>query len=400
MTSLSATLVHDIDEIDLHGHTILLIDDEPLNFIILRELLKEYGLALSHALNGTVGIQSAQELMPSLIFLDVMMPGMDGFETCRCLKAHPVTTHIPVIFITALDDLKSKITGFESGGVDYISKPFQREEVIKRLNLHLRLSLTQQRLAEKVAESARLEQELQKFYRAFEQAPLPICITDIDKRIEFANDAFLTTCGYQRFEVLGNTPALLHSHLNPPQIYQQLWATLDSGQSWHGQLINRKKNGHLYWECVNIAPLFAIDGQKVGYMAIKKDISLYKEYEDRLHTYEEKFNFYSEQTLFAYIEWDPEFLLVAWNKGAAHIFGYDAEDALGQNGFQLLFLAHDQARIASQWGTVNEGNNSIEDEIFEHRTKANTLIRCLWHNTVLRDHNNAVTAIVSLVQRI
>jgi PAS domain S-box-containing protein len=376
---------------------VLLIDDEPLNFILLREVLKEQGLHLSHAEDGQKGIEAALAQQPTLIFLDVIMPGMDGFETCRRLKAEPATADIPVIFITALNDMKSKLTGFDSGGVDYICKPFQREEVVKRLSLHLRLRLTQQRLAEEVAESNRLESELQKFYRAFEQAPLPIFITDMNTRIEFANNAFLDFTGYQRFEVLGNTPNIIHSGLNPPALYEEMWGALQAGKTWQGQLINRKKDGCLCWEMVNIAPLCDQHGEVVNYMSIKQDISTYKTYEDQLRTCEEKLNFYRAQDLFAYIEWDPEFLLSAWNEGAARIFGYRAEEVLGRCGFSLLFPVEQKQAITQTWARVNQGKTNVPNGAFENITKSGTRIHCIWHNTVLRDHNDAVTAISSLV---
>ena len=89
------------------------------------------------AMTGEEAIEVAQASMPSLILLDIMMPGIDGYETCRRLKADPATASIPVIFMSALDDTKDKVRGLEVGAVDYITKPFQAEEVVARVRTHL-----------------------------------------------------------------------------------------------------------------------------------------------------------------------------------------------------------------------------------------------------------------------
>lgn len=119
---------------------ILVIDDVPVNRKLLGSILQkvpEYEVLL--AASGKVALESIEENLPDIILLDIMMPDMDGFEVARRLKANPRTTHIPVIFITALDDIDSKITAFEVGGSDYISKPFNPQEVLRRLTTQVRL---------------------------------------------------------------------------------------------------------------------------------------------------------------------------------------------------------------------------------------------------------------------
>jgi len=121
------------------GHTLLVVDDNPTNLGILAEYLEEQGFDILLAEDGEMGFQIAQFARPHLILLDVMMPGIDGFEACRRLKADEKTCNIPVIFITALEDTKDKINGFKVGGVDYITKPVEKEELLARINTHLRL---------------------------------------------------------------------------------------------------------------------------------------------------------------------------------------------------------------------------------------------------------------------
>jgi signal transduction histidine kinase len=131
---------------------ILLVDDTPTNLKVLAEALQGQGWKTLMAADGESAIEQVAYRRPDLILLDVMMPGIDGFETCRRLKADPKTEDIPVIFMTALSDTLDKVRGLELGAVDYITKPFQQEEVIARTKLHLRLSQLTLRLEQEVAD--------------------------------------------------------------------------------------------------------------------------------------------------------------------------------------------------------------------------------------------------------
>ncbi|MBD3308220.1 response regulator [candidate division KSB3 bacterium] len=124
---------------------ILLVDDNRKNLDVLSEVLDNQ-FVLLFALDGVSGLQRAEAGQPDLILLDVMMPDLDGFETCRRLKASIHTAAIPVIFMTALSETPDKVKGFSLGAVDYITKPFQPEEVLARINTHLHIQRLQQEL--------------------------------------------------------------------------------------------------------------------------------------------------------------------------------------------------------------------------------------------------------------
>lgn len=145
---------------------ILLVDDNPNNLKVLSEAIQGCGWKALMATDGESALEQTAYAHPDLILLDVMMPGLDGFETCRRLKANLITQNIPVIFMTALADATDKVKGLEIGAVDYITKPFQQEEVIARLRLHLKISqLTrtlEQRVQERTAELTQSLQELQQ----------------------------------------------------------------------------------------------------------------------------------------------------------------------------------------------------------------------------------------------
>jgi two-component system, NtrC family, sensor kinase len=119
--------------------TILVIDDTPTNLEVLYDALSSVGYEVLVEMDGESGLQQVLDNPPDIILLDVMMPGIDGFETCRRLKADSRTVGIPVIFMTALSETESKVKGFDVGAVDYVTKPFQHEEVLARVKLHLQM---------------------------------------------------------------------------------------------------------------------------------------------------------------------------------------------------------------------------------------------------------------------
>ena len=117
--------------------SILLVDDNPTNLQVLFQTLEGVGCKLLIAKNGEIALSIAGKALPDLILLDIMMPDIDGYEVCRQLKANPATSDIPVIFLSALGDTEDKVKGLQLGAVDYITKPFQPDEVIARVNTHL-----------------------------------------------------------------------------------------------------------------------------------------------------------------------------------------------------------------------------------------------------------------------
>lgn len=125
---------------------ILIVDDVPNNLAVLQDYLIESGFEVLVALDGESAIRQAEYAQPDLILLDILMPGISGFETCRHLKANQTTQHIPIIFITSLSDTEDKIQGFDVGGVDYITKPIQKPEVLARVRTHLNLRSLQKQL--------------------------------------------------------------------------------------------------------------------------------------------------------------------------------------------------------------------------------------------------------------
>ncbi|MFW6313409.1 MAG: hybrid sensor histidine kinase/response regulator, partial [Spirochaetota bacterium] len=131
---------------DAHETTILLVDDNTNNLGVLYRYLDDEGFTVLVSQDGERAIRLARDQKPDLILLDILLPGMSGFDACHELKSDPTTADIPVIFISALTDIQDKVRGFEAGGVDYITKPFQQEEVLARINAHVTIKRQREEL--------------------------------------------------------------------------------------------------------------------------------------------------------------------------------------------------------------------------------------------------------------
>ncbi len=151
-------------------HDILIVDDTPENLTVLRQMLAEHNYMVRPALNGEIAIKAVNTSSPDLILLDIRMPGMDGYEVCKQLKSEEKTRRIPVIFISALNELDDKIKAFSLGGVDYITKPFQAEEVLARVKTHLTLRSLQKSLEDKNAQLQKALDEIKTL-----RGILPLC---------------------------------------------------------------------------------------------------------------------------------------------------------------------------------------------------------------------------------
>jgi diguanylate cyclase len=194
---------------------IMLVDDTPTSLLLMTNILTHHGFRVRSADSGEIALDMIQKEIPDLILLDVMMPGLDGFEVCRMIKSNPDTNGIPVVFLTALDDLKDKILGFEAGGSDFITKPFQMEEVILRVNHQLEMLFLRRALEgsnENLLEKIKQQQDTE--YAFFNERELlkttlmsigdgVICTND-SGRITMLNDVAKNLTGWHGDSAIGN----------------------------------------------------------------------------------------------------------------------------------------------------------------------------------------------------
>ena len=176
---------------------ILVVDDVPPNLDFLSTVLAQQGYKVRSAINGEVALKIAKAAQPDLILLDIKMPGMDGYEVCRLLKASPLTQEIPIIFLSALDETDDKVKAFGLGGVDYIPKPFQAEELLARVSNHLKLRAAQSEIQQLNTEleqrviqrTAQLEREIGERLRMQEEV---LHMATHDSLTELPNRVLLT----------------------------------------------------------------------------------------------------------------------------------------------------------------------------------------------------------------
>lgn len=218
---------------------ILVIDDTPENLALLSQILKDKGYKVRSVTKASTGLRGAKAAPPDLILLDVKMPEMNGYEVCKHLKLDDCTCDIPVIFISALGDVLDKVKAFEVGGVDYITKPLQVEEVLARIETHLTIRRLQQQLQ---TQNKQLQQEIaersaaeKKFSKAFRSSPNPITINTLggNKFIDI-NRSFLDMSGYSQTEIIGKSANILNLWVNP-QLYDSAIKLLLQNGSLHNQ---------------------------------------------------------------------------------------------------------------------------------------------------------------------
>lgn len=186
--------------------TVLLVDDNPTNLEVLYQTLESEGYRLLAARGGEAALKIVEETVPTLVLLDIMMPGIDGFQVCQRIKANPATEEVAVIFLSALGDTETKVKGFGLGAVDYISKPFQSEEIVARVANHVKIRQLERQLSSRNVE---LESEITRILSTMSEGVYGL---DVEGRITYANPAACVMSGYSEEELVGQDAFALHMY--------------------------------------------------------------------------------------------------------------------------------------------------------------------------------------------
>jgi two-component system, cell cycle sensor histidine kinase and response regulator CckA len=292
---------------DLKGATVFVVDDTPENLRFLSDYLKRYQMIVVPIRSGAEVLKLIESRSPDIILLDIMMPEMDGYETCRRIKEIEEVKNIPVIFMSALSETVDKVKGFDLGAVDYITKPIDPEESLYRISTHLTISRLQKKLHEanislekrvqertrelsitndallrENKERKRTEKELLKIYSAVKQSPASVIITDNLGTIDFVNPKFTEMTGYTAEEVQGRNLQFLNSDDMPPENFNILLQEIAEDNQWNGEFRARRKNGKHYWESAMISPIKDLDGTITHYLKVSEDITQRKALENQL----------------------------------------------------------------------------------------------------------------------
>ncbi|MDM8528035.1 diguanylate cyclase [Anaerolineales bacterium HSG24] len=328
-------------------NVILIIDDNKANIKLLINTLQQHGFETITALNGLMGIRRAKFVKPDLILLDIMMPGMDGFETCRRLKNDDATRDTPIIFLTAITDTVNKVKGLEMDAVDYITKPFHPTEVLARVNKHLTInSLRKQletknhQLETKITERKQAEEIIKQQNRFFntviESLASPFYVINVeDYTIEIANSAArklgitdLNTCY-----------ALTHNHDAPCDSLKHPCPLTIIRQTKEPTVVE-----HVHYDKddnpINIEvhgyPIFDDEGEIIQMIEYSIDVTERKRVERALQESEEMFRSIGSSAQDAIVLMDGHGNISYWNNAAEKIFGYTKAEVMGQHLHHLI----------------------------------------------------------------
>jgi PAS domain S-box-containing protein len=267
---------------------ILVIDDEPAVRAGLVSTLRRTGYEVHAAVDGADGLALALTHRPDLILSDIRMAGMDGRELLQRFRMHPETSAVPIILMTGQPQETSARTSMDLGADDYLQKPFSTEQMLAAVQARLRRQDGIHLASE--AESALVAEQLRLLRTALESAANSIVIADHSGNILWVNRAFTELTGYAFAEAVGQNPSLLKSGHQPPQFYAGLWATISAGHVWHGELVNRRRDGRCYDEEMTITPVLGTGGEVEHFIAIKQDVSERKRTERILRESEARFH--------------------------------------------------------------------------------------------------------------
>ena len=263
--------------------TILVADDESESRQLLVDILKAEGYEVRPADDGQLALASIMAQPPDLILLDIRMPDMDGFEVCRRLKSRAATEEIPVIFISASGELEEKVEGLRLGAVDYVTKPFQREELLARVRTHLELGRLRAHLEMQVAErTAELRESEERFRNMADAAPVMIWASGPDKLFTFFNRVWLEFTGRCLDEELCRSWAESVHADDSEWCLTTYSSSFDARRSFTMEYRLRRADGEYRWILNKGVPRFAPGGIFQGYVGSSTDITDLKQAHEKM----------------------------------------------------------------------------------------------------------------------
>jgi two-component system cell cycle sensor histidine kinase/response regulator CckA len=272
----------------IDSNSILVVDDESDSLALLTSILAAEGYHVRSADSGQLALASIAAWLPELVLLDIRMPGIDGFEVCRRLKGSEETRSIPLIFISAAKDVEERVAGLALGAVDYITKPFQREELLARVRTHLELGRLRTHLEEQVSQrtlelcatNERLRESEERFRNMADTAPVMIWVSGPDKLCTFFNQGWLTFTGSTMAQALGDGWSTKVHPDDRDACYTDYSSAFDARRNLQTECRLRRADGEYRWVLATGSPRFEAGGAFVGYIGSVVDITDLKRAQD------------------------------------------------------------------------------------------------------------------------
>ncbi|MHC4257643.1 MAG: PAS domain S-box protein [Planctomycetota bacterium] len=352
------------------SNDILIVDDETPKLQLLSGILAKEGYPVRQANESHVAIESAIAQPPKLILLDVKMPEMDGFEVCRRLKQDERTREIPIIFINSLQDTQHRALGFEAGGVDYISTPFNEPEVLARVRTHMELRNMQLNLEKVISTRITEISERERLYRTmFEMTAVGIAQLSTDGNFLHINQRFCDIVGYSREEMLELTFQDI-THPDDLAADLELVQKVLEGEIEHYSMDKRycRKDGSMVWVNLNVSLVRNRSGSPKYFVSVVKDISKRKKAEEVLR---KNINFLEHLTSAVpdaiYSVKMPE-RTINWVNDSFNITGYSDEECIGQSTLNYYADPEDYEKVGKiQQDAILRGEDVISTEVMLRR---------------------------------
>jgi len=319
--------------------SILIVDDTPANLGAVVDALEQQGYRVFIAQDGEEALERAGLVTPDLILLDVLMPGIDGLETCRRLKADAKLHAVPVLFMTALAQMSDKVAGFDAGALDYITKPLQIDEVLARVAVHIKLHSLQKQLEVQNAElrhfresleqqvAARTE-EVRLMSYALNRVREAAYLLDEDARMIYVNDEACRALGYAAEELKGMTVLDIDPHITK-EFFAKLWSRAKRvGAGTAIETIHRRKDGTQF--PIEVNGSYFCYGGKDYLLALARDISERKVVEQKIQASAQAFRAAVENSPDYVIRYDLVYRRTYINPAALAMQRKPVEDLLGR----------------------------------------------------------------------
>jgi PAS domain S-box-containing protein len=308
----------------------ILIDDDESSLAYYSEVLRQAGIQVLATPDPLLLIDSLDEHKPDVLVLDVEMPGCLGTELATIVRQHPAYARLPVIFLTAMDDMRYKLLARAAAAEDFLAKPVAPELLLAAVESHAlrnRAFLRADALAQRQQEKGRLR--LEQMRQVVDEHAI-VSIADAAGNILEVNDLFCSISGYTRRELLGQNHRLLKSGRHPNGFYAEMWETISTGNTWHGELCNRSRDGREYWVRSTIAPIPGADGLPEKYISIRTDITYIKAVDIMLRENELRYRSLVNSVSVGIVLHDTNGAITECNPAAERILGLPREQILGR----------------------------------------------------------------------
>lgn len=379
---------------------ILIVDDQPINLKILLSFLQEQDFELRVLQSGSQALALLEETLPDIILLDVMMPEMDGFETCRRIKRNKRLVDIPVIFMTALDTVDDKLTGFKAGGVDYITKPFEQTEVLIRINTHINLRKKALKLKETQEE---LLLEKNKLETLINSIPDLIYIKDVENKYIGCNRAFEKSTGKAEQDILGKEDADVFSSEVAASFQAKDQEMLSSRAAKRTEEFIIVPNGKHQCFDIRKTPYIGPDGSLLGLIGVCRNINDLKQAQQEAEEERERLCVTLQSIGDGVITTDVHGKIVFINRAAEQLTGWDNLDAVSKSSAEVFTIFNEKSGKKSPNPVENvlqTGKRSVLSSDAVLYRKDGTKLSIADSGAPIRDRKNQVIGVVLIFRDI